>query len=207
MNKTERKKDTTKILTECAVMCALACVLSIYPKFKFLLQGGSITLCSMLPIILVSYRRGIKWGLLSALAFALFQFLTGFTSAGLSMGAVALSIILDYLVAFTVLGLGGIFRGRLKTIRKELCLGVVVAISLRYLASFISGAVVFGEYAEWFFEKLGTFGQWVLGSFDGAALAAVYSLVYNGSYLIPELIITTVAAALLSKQALFGIKT
>ena len=72
----------TKVLVEGALLIAISAVLSIWPKFKFLPYGGSITVCSMLPIILFSYRRGIKWGLLAGLAFALIQTITGFTSSG-----------------------------------------------------------------------------------------------------------------------------
>lgn len=197
----------TKILAECAILCAISCVLSIFPKFKFLAQGGSITFCSMLPIVLVSYRRGIKWGLLTGLCFALFQFLTGFTSSGLSIGSVILSILLDYLVAFTVLGFGGAFRGRLGSVRKELCRGALLALGLRYLSSTISGAVLFGQWAEWFFGELGAFGQSVLATFQGAPLYIVYSIVYNGSYMIPEMIITVAVAAFLAPYALYGIKS
>lgn len=199
------KENKTKILSECAVLCAISCVLSLFPKFKFLAHGGSITFCSMLPIVLASYRRGLKWGLLTGLCFALFQFITGFSSAGLTLGAVALSALLDYLVAFTVLGLGGMWRGRFKSVRAELCLGSASVILFRFVASFASGAIVFGEYAEWFFEKMGGFGQSVLSSMHGAPLAMFYSLVYNASYLLPELIITVVVSALISKFALFGL--
>ena len=194
----------TKILAECAVLCAISCVLSIFPKLKFLAQGGSITFCSMLPIILVSYRRGLKWGLLTGLSFALFQLLTGFSSPGTTITALIVSLCLDYLVAFTVLGLGGIFRSKLGSVRRELCLGAALVIALRFVSTTVSGAVVYGQYAEWFFDSLGGFGQSVLSSFNGAPLAIVYSLVYNASYLVPELIITVLVAAFISKYALYG---
>ena len=172
-------KPKTRILAECAILCAISCVLSIYPKFKFLGQGGSITVCSMLPIIIASYRNGIKWGLLTGFAFALFQLITGASLSGLSVGSVIVSLLFDYLIAFTVLGLGGMFRGKLKSPRRELCLGAVAAIALRFVSSFISGFIVFGEYAEWFFGNLGDFGAWALSSFTGTSLSVFYSLVYN----------------------------
>lgn len=191
-------KPKTRILAECAILCAISCVLSIYPKFKFLGQGGSITVCSMLPIIIASYRNGIKWGLLTGFAFALFQLITGASLSGLSVGSVIVSLLFDYLIAFTVLGLGGMFRGKLKSPRRELCLGAVAAIVLRFVSSFISGFIVFGEYAEWFFGNLGDFGAWALSSFTGTSLSVFYSLVYNASYLVPEMIITGIVAALLA---------
>ena len=86
-------KPKTRILAECAILCAISCVLSIYPKFKFLGQGGSITVCSMLPIIIASYRNGIKWGLLTGFAFSLFQIITGASLSGLSVGSVIVSLL------------------------------------------------------------------------------------------------------------------
>ena len=192
----------TRVLVECAMLVALACVLSVFPKFDILPYGGSITFCSMLPIILVSYRQGRKWGLLSGLVFAVFQILTGFVAAGLSGLAVAVEIVFDYLLAFTVLGVGGLFRGKFGKPAKELVLGSVVAISLRFLCHFIAGFLVWGEYAEWFFGQLGGFGQQVLGGMSGLGLAMFYSLCYNLTYILPEMIITCIVAAVLSRYAL-----
>ncbi len=194
-----KKKVNTRVLVECAMLVALSCVLSLFPKFKFLPYGGSITFCSMLPIVLISYRRGVKWGLLSGLVFALFQMMTGFTSAG----SIIVVVLFDYLVAFTVLGLGGLFRGKCKKPASELVLGSIVAIALRYLSHIISGYWVWADYAEWFFGEAGSFGQSVLSSMSGNGLALFYSVVYNGTYLIPELIITAIVSALISKYALF----
>ncbi len=187
----------TKVLVEGALLIAISAVLSIWPKFKFLPYGGSITVCSMLPIILFSYRRGIKWGLLGGLAFALIQTITGFTSSGTGFVPFVFELLFDYLVAFTVLGLGGMFRGKLGSSKKEFVTGTVVAIMLRYLSHFISGYVVWGEYAEWFFGEVGSWGQNILNTMSGNALSAFYSLVYNGTYMIPELIITTIVAAII----------
>ena len=203
---TTNKNEKLRILVECALLCAMSCVLSIFPKFKFLAQGGSITVCSMLPIILASYRRGIKWGLLTALAFALFQILTGFQSAGIDLFTLLFGLAFDYIIAFTVLGFGGMFRGKLGSAAKELCLGGLIVMLARMISHIVSGAVLYGEYADWFFGELGSFGASVLGKFSGASLAVVYSIIYNASYMIPEMIITTIVAALISKYALLGIE-
>ena len=195
--KMSNNSSKTKVLVEGALLIAISAVLSIWPKFKFLPYGGSITVCSMLPIILFSYRRGIKWGLLAGLAFALIQTITGFTSSGTGFVPFIFELLFDYLVAFTVLGLGGMFRGKLGSSKKEFVIGTVVAIMLRYLSHFISGYVVWGEYAEWFFGEVGPWGQNILNTMSGNALSAFYSLVYNGTYMIPELIITTIVAAII----------
>ncbi|MEA4911887.1 MAG: energy-coupled thiamine transporter ThiT [Oscillospiraceae bacterium] len=196
-----QKNKNLRILTECAMLVALACVLSIFPKFKFLPYGGSITFCSMLPIILISYRRGLKWGLLSGLVFALFQMLTGFSAAGISLYSIVMVVLFDYLVAFTVLGLGGIFKGKLKSARAELALGSFVALLLRFVSHVISGYFVWGEYADWFFGEMGDRGAAVLANVSGGALALLYSVVYNASYMVPEMIITVIVSALIAKFA------
>ncbi len=201
-----KKKNTIRILVECALLIAIATVLCIYPKIKFLPYGGSVTLCSMLPVILISYRHGIRWGLLSGFAFSLIQLMTNSSGFGFSLFTAAMIVIFDFLVAFTVLGVGGIFRGKLKSAGAELALGSFVALSLRYVSHVISGYFVWGEYAEWFFGEAGGFGSWVTGHISGNALALVYSLCYNATYMIPEIILTVVVSLILSRYALFKVE-
>ena len=195
------QKSNTKIIVEAALMVGVASVLSIYPKFKFLPYGGSITVCSMLPIVLLSYRRGVKWGLLGGFAFALIQTITGFTSSGMGFVPFIVELLFDYLVAFTVLGLGGIFKGKFNSPKKELVLGSLFGLLLRFVSHFISGYVVWGEYADWFFGEAGAFGQAVMNAVSGPALSALYSFIYNATYMVPEMIITAIVAALIAPYA------
>ena len=197
------RRAPTRVLVESAMLVAVAVALS-YLKISFLPYGGSITLCA-LPIVLVSYRRGIKWGLLAGLALSLVQMLN-FRSAGFSALSVAVVVLFDYLLPFTALGLGGIFRGNFNAPGAVLALGSVCALALRFLCHFISGYAVWGEYAEWFFSEMGEAGAGILANISGGALAALYSLLYNASYLVPEMIITALAALLLGKYALYGIE-
>lgn len=191
----------TKVIVEAALMVAISAVLSIWPKFKFLPYGGSITVCSMLPIILLSYRRGLKWGFLGAFAFALIQTITGFTSSGMGAIAFIVELLFDYIFAFTVLGIGGIFKGKLNSPRKELVSGTILGLFLRYVCHFISGFLVWGEYADWFFGEVGSWGQAVLANMSGSVLSAFYSFVYNGTYMIPEIIVSSIVAYLISPYA------
>ena len=119
------------------------------------------------------------------------------------MGALAGAaiILLDYLVAYTVLGFGGIFRNKIKNKGVALCLGSVLALSLRYLAHILSGAIFYGAWAEWFFSQDGFYkiGAGILEHFSGFSLALIYSVFYNGLYMIPEIIITAVAAVVISR--------
>ncbi|MBP0970058.1 MAG: energy-coupled thiamine transporter ThiT [Oscillospiraceae bacterium] len=191
------KNEKLRTLVTCALLLAVSAVLSVYPKFKFLLNGGSITFCSMLPIIVASYVFGVKTGLLTGFAFSLIQLITGFSGSGLGPVAFVVELLFDYVIAFTVLGLGGIFRN-LKSTRSGLAAGAFIATLLRFISHLISGIVVWGEYAEWFFGNLSSFGESILSKYSGGMLTFLYSFIYNGSYMIPEIIITTAAAALIA---------
>ena len=98
-------------LVESAIMLAIATVLSLL-KLIDLPYGGSVTVASMLPIIIISYRHNIKWGLLTGLAFGIIQQLLGLKTLSwvTTWQSILAVILLDYIIAFTVAGLGGIFR-------------------------------------------------------------------------------------------------
>ena len=156
----------------------------------------------MLPVILLSYRHGVKWGLFSAFIYSLLQIVTGmgtvkgfFVPEDYALWAGIGIVLLDYVAAFTVLGFGGLFRNKLKA-PLALCLGSIVALLLRYLMHIISGAIFFGAWAEWFFTQEGFYsiGSKILDSFSGSGLAIIYSIFYNGLYMIPELALTAIIA-------------
>ena len=82
-----------------------------------------------------------------------------------------------------------------------LTLGVVLALSLRYLAHIVSGYIFYGAWAEWFFtqDNFYAIGGWILDTFSGEGLAIIYSIFYNGLYMIPEIVITAVASVIVSR--------
>ena len=176
----------TKILVEGAVMVALATVLSFIRVFK-LPWGGSITLLSMLPIVLFSIRRGVSWGLIVSFVYSLVQFAQGVMDGlfgwGLTPGMLIACIRLDYLGAVTVLGIAGCFR------KKGLpgwIGGITLAIVLRFVLHFLSGVVIWHSFGE----------LWSGFATDNTYL---YSFLYNGCYMLPELIFTLVGAVALLK--------
>lgn len=76
----------------------------------------------------------------------------------------------------------------------------IVALSLRYLAHIISGYIFFGTWAEWFFSQDGfALGAKILEKFSGQGLALLYSVIYNGLYMIPEIIITAIVALIIGR--------
>jgi thiamine transporter len=84
------------------------------------------------------------------------------------------------------------------TAGKALVLGCVVALAARYLCHIVSGAIFYGAWAEWFFTLDGIYemiGKGILATFQGNMLALLYSVVYNGCYMIPEMILTPLVAA------------
>ncbi len=195
----------TRKLVESGVLIALATILSLIQiKLPF---GGGLTIVSMLPIVLISYRNGLKWGFFSAFVYGLLQMLVGmstvkafFVPEDYALWAGIGIVLLDYIVAYTMLGFGGISRNKLKP-SSALCVGSIVALFLRYLVHCISGAIFFGAWAEWFFtqEGFGNLGSNILERFSGTELAIIYSIIYNGIYMIPEIIITAIVAYAIGK--------
>lgn len=184
-----QKEQRIVNLVLAGVLIALGTVLSFIKVFD-LPYGGSITLCSMLPVMLFAYRSGAKWGLGAGFTFSVLQLLFGLDALkGISGTTVVGSIFLDYLLAFTVLGLAGIFRGRIKNDPAAFTLGCFVAGMLRYLCSFLSGWILWGEFADVNFSP-------ILAGMSGQKLACFYSLVYNGSYMLPEIAVTCVVGFL-----------
>ena len=204
------KKQSTVRLVESALLIAIAAVIELVSKTLGLELpfGGTITLASMFPIVLIAYKYGTKWGLLSGFTYSLVQMLLGAKTVSamflpgddqMVLWQAICICLLDDVLAYTLLGLGGIFKGKFKKPAAELALGAFVALLLRYLVHIVSGAIFYGAYAEWFFTQEGFYsiGEKILGTFSGSSLAIVYSIFYNGLYMIPEIIITTVVAAIL----------
>lgn len=176
------KTKKTLVLVEGAIMIALATVLS-YLKVYELPQGGSITL-EMIPLVVMGIRRGNKWGCFTGFVHGILQMVLGFSNV-LYCNTILSQfgcIMLDYVLAFTVLGLSSIFMGLFKNkkVVGVICGSVFVGL-LRFLCSFLSGWLLWGSYAP-----------------EGQS-AYMYSLIYNGSYMIPNIIIMSVAVALIYK--------
>ncbi len=199
-------------ITESAMLLAVAIVLELISKTFIPEQpfGGQITIVSMLPIVLVSYRHGIKWGFLTAAAYAFMEMVIGMRTISAAflpgsdeyMGMKALLMVgLDYLAAFTALGLGGIFRSRIQKPGLSLCLGSLVALGARYLCHLLSGYILYASWAEYFFTQEGfpAWGQRLVEAVSPETLSWIYSAVYNGMFMLPEMLFTALAALLLAR--------
>ena len=174
----------TKKLTLSAMLTALAFALIMVSKLLPApwTQGGYITIGSMVPIILVSIIIDTKWGLLSGFVFSLIQLMTDFymPPATTTLSFIGV-IMLDYVIAFTVLGLAGYFVKLMGNKTWAIPLSGTIVTGLRYLMHVLSGLLIWGAFAD-------------------TDCIPIYALIYNGSYMIPEMIITTVVLALLTPK-------
>jgi thiamine transporter len=157
MDKTENQ-FSTRIIAEVSIFVALATALS-FITFVVFPQGGSVTAGSMVPMLWLALRRGPKIGIFAGVVYGLVQL------AVMPQVYYPAQVLLDYPLAFGCLGLAGFFK-------KQALVGVVVAISGRFVMHFISGVLFFAQYAP------------------AGMSPIVYSAVYNGSYLIPEMAIS-----------------
>lgn len=172
------KRSNTLFIAEVAVFSALAYLLDFAAgllSLKIWPQGGSISI-AMVPIFLMAFRWGIKGGLLTGFLLGLLQFILGFSQIYTLVQG-----IIDYFIAFSVVGLAGIFANLVKdSLKKQekgkwvtyVLMGAFLGSALRYLCHVLSGIVFFGEYAPK--------GQPV----------AIYSILYNGTYMLPSFIVS-----------------
>lgn len=167
---------TIRALTEGAILIAVAEILSFLPLYK-LPWGGSIDF-AMLPIILFCVRWGFGPGMIVSCAHALLQ--TMF-EGGIALGWQ--SIVGDFLVAYAILGVAGLFRGRFVP-------AAIVSCSLRFLVHYVVGATIWAEYMPPRFFGMTMTTPWF------------YSALYNGAYMLPDLILILAAYFLLSKTPL-----
>ncbi len=183
----ENRNETLKKIVLSAIMIAIGTVLSL-DMFKFgglWLFGGGVTFCSMLPLVIVSYIYGCRWGAFTAFAYSLIQLVQGVDNVQYATSvpmAIAI-ILLDYIIAYTVIGFAGMFRNVIKNQPVALAAGIWVTFFVRFACHFITGWVIWDA----------------LWPNDLGMIAPVYSLYYNGSYMLPEAIITSVVAVILMK--------
>lgn len=174
-----RKRFGTKQLVYAAAAIALAAVASMI-KLVTMPMGGSVTLLSMLFVVLIGYWYGPAVGMMAGVAYGALQFV---------MEPYFFSIpqfLTDYPLAFGALGLSGFFCN----VTNGLTKGYLISVFGRFIFSFLSGWIFFGTYAT-----------------DYAMSAPIYSLLYNGSYLAAESVVTLVIINLPPvKKALYHVK-
>ncbi len=184
--KTKSSKQIVAMI-ECSMMIALSTVFSLI-KLVDMPYGGSVTIASMLPVVIAAYRHGFLWGLGTALTNSLIQLLLGINNLSYfsTWQSIVAIILLDYVVAFGVFALSGLFRKIEKRQNLAFLYGILLASVLRYICHVISGATVWAG----------------LSIPTNAAL--IYSLSYNATYMVPETIVLIALGVYLASVIDFG---
>lgn len=167
-------------LVECAMMVALSFGLSFVKPWQMPL-GGSVTICSMLPIMLIGIKYGPVVGLSTGFVYSLTQLAQGFMEGDISYaageaGVFITAMLFDYVVPYTLLGLSGILG---KNSRWAPIGGMGIAVTLRFLCHYLTGVTI---WAQWTPEG---WTSWI------------YSAAYNGGYLLPDFAICLAVAVVL----------
>lgn len=181
------KHTKTQFLAEGALMVALATVLSFLKIVQFP-WGGAITVLSMLPIVVFALRYGPVRGLAVSFVYSVIQLgqgilMDGLLGWGLTPTALIACIFLDYIGAFSILCIAGLFGNKKMT---AIICGTVLAMILRFALHYVSGVAIFHSFGE-LWEGFSTDNTWL------------YSLLYNGAYMLPETVFTTLGALFLFK--------
>jgi len=173
-------KSKTKNITLCAVMISLATVLSLVPLYTAPF-GGTVTLGSMVPLVIVCASiKDFRWSALTCFAYSLIQLLIGFAAPPTATFFNFLAVVLlDYVIAFTVISLANPISKLFQNELLGIAAGSMVAMVGRFVCHFLGGILIWGSCAP-----------------EGQPVW-VYSLLYNGGYMLPELVITTVASSLI----------
>lgn len=168
------KKLSVRMLTEGGMMLALAVLLNQFKIYQAP-NGGSVSAGSMIPIMLFALRWGIGPGLVVGGTYGLLDFIFK------PYFYHPLQFVLDYILAYGLLGLAGIAYDKDNDkSTSSMVIGVIIAIGGRMISHVLSGVVFFAEYA-------GDQNPWI------------YSILYNATYLVPELIISLVVLLLIWK--------
>lgn len=169
----------TKKIVYGGICISISFVLS-YIRIFHLPQGGSITLASMFPLILYSMIFGPVAGIIAGLAYGMLQLIQDMWVVNIAQ------LLLDYPLAFGCIGLAGITPTAIKNIHLRTFLAVTVALIGRGAMHVISGWIFFADYAP---EGMNPF---------------IYSLGYNGTVILGELVITLVLAMILVSTPIYS---
>ena len=181
------KNITTRKLVESAMLIAVATVLSLVKiDLPF---GGGVTIVSMLPLVVASHRWGWKWGVVTAFVYSVLQLILGLDNVGYATSFVmAVGVVfLDYIIAYTVIGLSGVFDVFMGKKRSAVAVGIAVTFILRFVCHLITGAWIWGKWMPEEFMGLPMTSPWL------------YSFLYNGWYMLAELVLTEIVAMLIYK--------
>ncbi len=196
----QSQSQSIRILCECAIMVAVAFVLDLLckliPTDAFLPYGGSISI-GMVPIAFISFRHGWKWGGGTALVFVGIQMLTGFYPPPVTkFGYFLLMILLDYVIGYGIMGFAVLFARPFSNRLVGYGIATAAVNVLRFVCSFFSGVLVWN--GNFYVEE----GAQVPGLLSAIADSGawVYSLLYNGGYMLPTTVLCVAVMVILCSQ-------
>ncbi len=172
-----------KKLTVTSLLISMSLILSRVEISVFFSSGGSVTLFSCVPLIMISFKYGYKWGVVSCGSFGLIHLITtNFRFQGLNLFSVIFSIVLDYIVSYSMIGLSSVFKFKFKfCLKHSLAIGVIFSFFLRLLTHVISGFLIFQPMFKSFVQTI------------------IYVIIYNVAYIVPEMMITLVGVFVIKK--------
>ena len=174
---------TLQRLTFSSLLISLSLILSRIEISVFFSFGGSITLFSLVPIIIISLKYKYTWGALSGGVFGILHLLTtNIKFQGLCLSSVIISIFLDYIAANTVIGLTSYFEHKFNNFKYSLQIGVILSFSLKLLIHTLSGIIVWTPFFKQYSINL-----------------IIYAILYNASFIIPEMLISLLGISIVKK--------
>lgn len=185
-------KFNSKLIAEIAIMAALAFALDFIqgPITRGLFPNGGSIGIAMLPILILSYRRGFIYGFLAGLILSFIQMLGGVYLSADQWYMIILQLLLDYILAYPLVAFAGIFREKYlnsenKTKKNAfLIYGVILGGFLKIVCHYLAGVIFWSSSCP-------------EGYFGGAY---VYSFVYNSSYMIPNIILNALILVLMANK-------
>lgn len=172
---------TLNRLISTGLLISISLILSKIEISAFFISGGSITLFSMVPIIIISFRYGYKWGALSGCVFGFLHLLTtNIKFQGINIKSIFISILLDYIICYSIIGLSSFFKYS-SNIKHNLVFGVVFSFFFKFIIHTLSGILIWSSFYNSFIAAL------------------THSISYNALYSFPETIINLIGILLINK--------
>lgn len=186
-----KTEDKVLVIIETSLLTSLALVfdwVANFTQIRLFPNGGSISI-SMLPVFVIAYRRGLIPGLISGLLLGTLQ-----TILGVAYFLVPLQFLLDYSLAYCLVGVAGVFYKWIQSENKKLqyigiVSGALLGGFLRFFSHVLAGVVYWARYiddAVDFSQKI-TWDDWL------------FSISYNASYMVPSIIICMVILVMFNK--------
>ena len=173
-------------LTFSGLLMSIALILNRIELSSFFHFGGSVTLFSLVPLMVISLKYGYKWGALCGGVYGLLHLITtNLKFQGLNVVSIMASILLDYIVSYSIIGFVSFFYYRFMNFKFNISISVICVLMLRCIVHIISGILIWSSLK---IEK-----------FESFLSVMMFSIIYNISYMLPEMLINLLGLNLIKK--------